>query len=404
MIELKGKHNTAKVFTDNIEPSAIQQIEHLLDQEFIAGSKIRIMPDVHFGMGCTIGTTMTITDKIVPNLVGVDIGCGMRTVELGRVNIDLEKLDDVIKKYVPSGRNTHEGRVRRFDKIKELNCYRELSDARRLERSIGTLGGGNHFIELGRDEDESIYLVIHSGSRNLGKQVAEYYQKFAYALFCGKDKLLEAQEKLIAEYKAAGRKSELTEAIKKLRVSHKTHKTDVPKDLAYLTGKYKDDYMQDMMICQEYAIINRETIADIILEKMQIKPKDSFETIHNYIDIESLILRKGAVSARKGERILIPMNMRDGSLICVGKGNSDWNFSAPHGAGRIMSRTVAKNSINFSDFEKSMKGIFSSTVNRSTLDEAPFAYKPMDEIIAHIGDTAEIKKIIRPLYNFKAAD
>ena len=368
MIELKGQHNTAKIFTDTAEQSAISQIRHLLDQEFIAGSKIRIMPDAHAGMGCTIGTTMTIIDKIVPNLVGVDIGCGMETVVLKDRRVELSQLDKAIHRYIPAGFNTRTTPHHFNDEIDltALRCAKHVGLNRAIH-SIGTLGGGNHFIELAADDDGQLYLVIHSGSRNLGKQVCDHYQKAA-------------ADSLKRKGKGADRV------------------------LAYLTGSLFDDYLHDMAIVQRYADLNRKAIAKELQKHVKFKAIEQFTTIHNYIDPDTMILRKGAISANKGERALIPMNMRDGSLICVGKGNSDWNYSAPHGAGRIMSRTAAKESITLTQYEKSMEGIYSSTVNRSTLDEAPSAYKPMEEIIANIGDTVEIIKTVRPLYNFKAAE
>jgi len=396
--------SNVKIFAKTIEDEAITQIEALANEISFQDQKIRIMPDVHVGRACVIGFTSTMGDFVIPNVVGVDIGCGMLTIELGQVDIDSQKLDAVIRKYVPSGRNTHEGRIKRFDRIKELCCYRELENTKRLERSVGTLGGGNHFIEVGVDENGNKYLVIHTGSRNLGKQVAEHHQNLAYALLCGKDKLLTAQEALITEYKAAGRRSELSEAIKELRRNHKTHKTNVPKELAYLTGQYKDNYLHDMAICQEYAIINRATIGEIIVEQMALTPMGSFETIHNYIDIEDGIIRKGAISAKQGERLLIPLNMRDGCIIGVGKGNPDWNCSAPHGAGRIMSRMKAKEHFSMEEYQRSMEGIFSTSINTDTLDELPMAYKQMTDIVDVIGDTVEIECIIKPVYNFKASE
>jgi RNA-splicing ligase RtcB len=368
MIELQGKYNTAKLFTYNPEQTAVKQIEHLLDQPFIVGSKIRVMPDAHAGMGCTIGTTMTITDKIVPNLVGVDIGCGMETVLLKDKLLELSQLDKTIHQHIPSGFNI---RSAPHDFNEEINltalrCAKHV-DLERAALSIGTLGGGNHFIELGEDEKGQTYLVIHSGSRNLGKQVCEHYQKAAALAL------------------------------------NRTGK-GADKALAYLEGNLFDDYLHDMSIIQSYADLNRKAIVKEIEKQMKLKIIEQFTTVHNYIDLDSMILRKGAISAQKGERVLIPMNMRDGSLICIGKGNADWNYSAPHGAGRIMSRNVAKERITLAQYESAMKGIYSSTVNRSTLDEAPFAYKPMEEIIANIGETAEIQKTIKPLFNFKAAE
>ena len=366
MLELQGKFNTAKIFTSNAESSAVTQIQHLLNQDFVAGSKIRVMPDAHAGMGCTIGTTMTITDKVVPNLVGVDIGCGMETVILRDKRLELSQLDKAIHQFIPSGFAVRKVQHHFVDEIdfEDLRCARNV-DLKRAKLSIGTLGGGNHFIELGKDEDERLYLVVHSGSRNLGKQVCEYYQNLA-------------ADTLNRKGKGADRV------------------------LAYLENENLKNYLHDMGIIQRYADINRKAIVKELEKRVKFKIAEQFTTIHNYIDLKAMILRKGAISAQKGERVLIPMNMRDGSLVCIGKGNEDWNFSAPHGAGRIMSRSAAKKSITLTQYEKSMEGIYSTSVNRNTIDEAPFAYKPMEEIIANIGDTAEIIKTVKPLYNFKA--
>ncbi|MCL2200379.1 MAG: RtcB family protein [Oscillospiraceae bacterium] len=402
MIELKGKYNTAKVFTKNAEQSAITQIEHLLNQEFINGSKVRVMPDCHAGMGCTVGATMTITDKVVPNLVGVDIGCGMETVLLKDKRIELGQLDKAIHQYIPAGFNIRKEAHHYNSEINlsDLRCGGRV-DLRRATLSIGTLGGGNHFIELDKDEDGQLYLVVHSGSRNLGKQVCDYYQELAAKARVETLGLSKAQiDKTIENMKSEGRAGEISDVKNRLKEQRKK----VDRVLAYLEGPAFDDYLHDMAIVQKYAVLNRKAMVKELEKRMNFKIADQFTTIHNYIDLKSMILRKGAISAQEGERVLIPMNMRDGSLICVGKGNEDWNCSAPHGAGRIMSRTQAKNSISMSQFEKSMKGIYTSTVNRSTLDEAPFAYKPMDEIISNIGDTVDIVKKITPVYNFKAAE
>ena len=407
MIEIKGAYSTAKVFTDNAEESAISQIELLCNQPFVKDCKIRIMPDVHSGAGCVIGFTANLGEMIIPNIVGVDIGCGMLTVELGNTEIDFEKLDNTIIEYVPSGKNTHEGRIVRFPHLQDLHCYRSLKDTKRLERSIGTLGGGNHFIEVDVDEEKCKYLVIHTGSRNLGTQVAQLYQNMAYDILCGKDKLFETQKKLIEDYKTQGRRSEIQNAIKELKRAFKAKTTDIPKELCYLTGEYRQKYLDDMRICQQFAVLNRETIANIILQKMFGKALSDFEhfqTIHNYIDLESNIVRKGAVSAKNGEKLLIPINMRDGSLICIGKGNEDWNCSALHGAGRLMSRTIAFESLSLDEFQKQMQGIYSTSVTERTLDESPMAYKNKDEIVLNISPTAEIVKTIKPVYNFKASE
>lgn len=373
----------------------------MCDYEFTRDSKIRIMPDVHAGKGCTIGTTMTVTDKAVPNIVGVDIGCGMLTVKLETDSIDFEKFDEAAH-FIPSGKNVWDGRKVKFD-LQKLLCYRSLNDTRRIEKSIGTLGGGNHFIEIDKAEDGTFYLVIHSGSRNLGKQVAEIYQKLAVDLAIGKDEMFQTQEKIIAEYKAAGRRSEIQEAIKELHRQFRARRSDVPHELCWVYGKYLENYLHDIKICQEFARLNRETMAKILLERAGIVGGESFHTTHNYIDVEEKIIRKGAISARKGEKVLIPINMRDGSVLAVGKGNADWNFSAPHGAGRIMSRSQAKESLNLDDYKNSMSGIYTTSVNEFTLDEAPQAYKSLEDIIDVIGDTVEILDVMKPVYNFKAS-
>jgi len=395
-----------KIFAVVIEDGAKEQIDILAGQKSFADQKIRIMPDVHSGKGAVIGFTSTIGDYIIPNVVGVDIGCGMLTVELGKRDINLQALDDNIKEHIPSGMNVHASRVTQFEKMQTLRCYRELNNTKRLERSLGTLGGGNHFIEIDVDTEGNKYLVIHTGSRNLGKQVAEYYQNLAFDILNGKDKFFEEQEKMIKEYKADGRKKELQKAIKELKAKYVALGADTPKDLAYLTGKYKDDYLHDMAICQEYAVLNRRVIAKRILELMGMTSalKNSFETIHNYIDMESNIIRKGAINADKGKRLLIPLNMRDGCILGIGKGNKDWNNSAPHGAGRLMSRAKAKANFSMAQYKQSMKGIFTTSVNSDTLDELPMAYKKMEDIISVIGDTVEIIGVIKPIYNFKASE
>ena len=400
MEEITGKFNTAISFAKEMEESAREQIKRMCDYEFTSGSKIRIMPDVHAGAGCTIGTTMTIKDKAVPNVVGVDIGCGMYTVKLDADKIDFEKFDEAAH-FIPSGKNVWESRGERFD-LQELFCVRSLKDSRRIERSIGTLGGGNHFIEIDKSADGTFYLVIHSGSRNLGKQVAEIYQKLAVDLAIGKDTMFNLQEKIIAEYKAAGRRKEIQDAIKELHRQFKVQKTDTPHDLCFVYGKYLAQYLHDIEICQRFARLNRERMAEILLKKTGITALESFHTIHNYIDVEEMILRKGAIAAHAGERVLIPINMRDGSVLAVGKGNADWNYSAPHGAGRLMSRSTAKDKISLEEFQNSMQGIYTTSVNESTLDESPQAYKSLDDIIDVIGETVEIVEVMKPVYNFKA--
>lgn len=407
MLEVKGKYSTAEIFTDVIEETALNQIRELCDQEFSQGSKIRIMPDVHAGAGCVIGFTANLGEMVIPNIVGVDIGCGMLTVELGDTEIDYQILDDVIREFVPCGKEVHDGRICRYPEILELNCYRELKNAKRFERSIGTLGGGNHFIEIDVDDGGNKYLVIHTGSRNLGKQVADYYQNLAFEILGGKDKLFEEQGALIAEYKAGGRKAEIKSALQELKKNFKMRNIAIPKNLSFLKGKYRDAYLHDMKICQDYATLNRQQIAEIILNNLfgkTLSDFEHFETIHNYIDLESNIVRKGAVSAKNGEKLLIPINMRDGSLICTGKGNEDWNYSAPHGAGRLFSRMAAKGKFTLEEFEKSMDGIFTTSISHKTLDECPMAYKDMTDIVNNINPTANIEKVIKPVYNFKAGE
>ncbi len=401
---VEGKYNSARIFTDQVEDACIEQIRGLLDLEAFQRAKVRIMPDCHAGKGCVIGFTADLGDKIIPNVVGVDIGCGMLTVELGKADIDFERLDRVIRSFVPSGREVHEGRLQRFGRLQEMNCYRELKDTRKIERAIGTLGGGNHFIEIDADEENNKYLVIHTGSRQLGKQVADYYQKTAVGLHTGKEAMWEEEERIKAEYKASGRRSEIQEALKELHRNFRQRVPDVPDEYSFLYGEYSRKYIHDMKICQEFADENRNMIAYLITENYGLKPTGCFTTVHNYIDHESNIIRKGAVSARKGERLLIPINMRDGSLICVGKGNPDWNYSAPHGAGRSHSRKEAKSIFSVEEYEKTMAeaGVFSTSVNASTLDECPMAYKGMDDIVMNIEDTAEIICRLKPLYNFKA--
>lgn len=402
MIEIIGKYNTAYCYTDIIDPSAYAQILLTCNYEAFKDLKIRIMPDVHAGKGCTIGTTMTITDKVVPNMVGVDIGCGMYTVALGKVDIDLKKFDEIAH-TIPTGRAVWDGRVEKFD-LTELKCYRELKDSSRLMRSLGTLGGGNHFIEIDVDEDGEKYLIIHSGSRNLGTQVARYYQKIAVDLDRGKEEFFKKKEEIIATYKAQKRKKEIESALKKLEMEWRRKPPSMPEDLCYLYGEYMQDYLHDINICQQFATKNREKMAEILLKKAGLTAKSAFHTVHNYIDVKEKILRKGSVSAKDGEILLIPINMRDGSLICKGKGNEEWNFSAPHGAGRLLSRSSANESLTMAEYEAQMKGIYTTCVNSSTLDESPMAYKNIEDIVNNIGPTAHIIAHIKPIYNFKAAD
>ena len=399
-MEIQGKFATAKCFAKTVEQEAIDQIRAMCDAPVTEGSTVRIMPDVNVGKGCTIGTTMTIHGRAVPNVVGVDIGCGMYTLRLNATDIDFAQLDAAAH-YVPSGKNVWEGRKEAFD-LEALRCYRNLKDSRRLQRSLGTLGGGNHFIEVDKGSDGALYLVIHTGSRNLGKQVAEYYQKLAVDLHQGADDYLKQRETMIAEYKAAGRRKELQKALKDL----KWIKTplSMPAELCYLHGDYLNDYLHDVEICQSFALRNRELIAEILLAYTGLTGSDGFHTIHNYIDTTEMILRKGAIAAHAGEKVLIPINMRDGSILATGRGNPDWNFSAPHGAGRLMSRTDARANLDMEAYKAAMTGIYTTSVNASTLDEAPMAYKSLDEILSVVQESVDIIDILKPVYNFKAAD
>ena len=395
-----------KIFTENIEGKALNQIYSLTKLSAFKDSKIRIMPDVYAGKGCVIGFTADLGEKVIPNIVGVDIGCGMLTVELGNIDINYYLLDAVIHNIIPAGMNVHNQVSSEIykDYLEKLICYPQLKNLDHIASSMGTLGGGNHFIEIDQDEDGNKYLIIHSGSRNLGKQVAEIYQQIAINTMSGKINYKEKLNKLIAEYKNAGRQSELQEAILQFNTDFKIQYPSIPEELCYLEGDNRKNYLHDMDICQEFAVENRKSMAYAICAEMGWKIKSTFETIHNYISFRDNIVRKGAISAYKGQKVLIPMNMRDGCIIGIGRGNDDWNQSAPHGAGRIMSRAAAKDSIKLEDFEDSMKGIYSTTINQSTIDESPFAYKPMQEIIDNIQDTVEIKKIIKPIYNFKASE
>lgn len=400
MIELQGKYSMAKVFTDVVDEASISQVILLCNQEFTEGSRIRMMPDIHAGAGCTVGTTMTITDKIVPNLVGVDIGCGMETVLLRENHVELQKLDKLIYAKIPSGFAIRDKVHRYMEQIDltALHCYSKIN-VLRAEKSLGTLGGGNHFIELDRNDAGRYYLVIHSGSRHLGLEVANFYQEEAYKQ-CNGSSDTDVQA-LIASFKAEGREKEIQKALKTLK---DTKHTGIPKALCYASGTLFQQYVHDMRIIQQFALLNRKAMADEILKGMGWHAEDSFTTIHNYLDTDAMILRKGAVSAKSGERLLIPINMRDGSLLCVGRGNEDWNCSAPHGAGRLMSRSQAKQNFTVSAYKKEMDGIYTTSVNPATLDECPMAYKKMEDIISNIGDTASIEEIIRPVYNFKAGE
>ncbi len=402
MLEIKGNKNTAICYAKVIEDGAVQQIRRMCDYELAEGSRIRIMPDVHAGKGCTIGTTMTVTDKVCPNIVGVDIGCGMYTVQLADTNLDFERMDEACH-YIPSGMNVWEGRQEKFD-LSDLRSYRSLKDTRRLGRSLGTLGGGNHFIEVDRSTDGTFYLVIHSGSRNLGKQVAEHYQQLAIDLHAGKEDYYIRRDEIIRSYKEEGRRSEIQQALKNLEKEYTAKNPDVPEDLCWLHGSFLEDYLHDVEICQQFARRSREKMAEILLERTGMTAVSSFHTIHNYIDTREMILRKGAIAAHAGEKVLIPINMRDGSVIATGKGNPEWNYSAPHGAGRVMSRAAARASVNLEEYRKSMEGIYTTSVNKNTIDEAPMVYKSLEDIIGVISESVDIVDIMKPVYNFKAAD
>ena len=400
MEEIRGKFNTAISFAKVIEDKAREQIRRMCNYEFTADSKIRIMPDVHAGIGCTIGTTMTVTDKAVPNIVGVDIGCGMYTVKIADESLDFERLDAAAH-YIPSSKNVWDSKQEKFD-LQELYCYRSLKNTRWIEKSLGTLGGGNHFIEIDKSSDGTFYLVIHTGSRNLGKQVAEIYQRLAIDLSKGKDKFFRQKEEIIAVYKSLGRKKEIQSKLKELEQEYRDKQADMPEDLCFVYGKYFHQYLHDMELCQTFARRNRELIAKILLGKTGLTGGETFHTIHNYIDVEELIIRKGAIAAHKDEKVLIPINMRDGSVLAVGKGNADWNFSAPHGAGRIMSRTDAKERLDMDEYKNSMAGVYTTSISEGTLDESPQAYKSLDDIIDVIGETVDIIEVMKPVYNFKA--
>ena len=401
MLEIKGKVNTAICYAKVIEDEAIEQIRRMCDYDLTAGSKVRIMPDVHAGKGCTIGTTMTIVDKACPNIVGVDIGCGMYTVELQEKELDFQKIDEACH-YIPSGMCVWDGRQERFD-LTDLRCYRSLKDSRRLERSLGTLGGGNHFIEIDKAENGTYYLVIHSGSRNLGKQVAEIYQQLAIDLHKGKEEYFIQRDEIIRTYKLEGRKAEIQNALVILKKDFEEKALLIPEDICWLYGSFLDDYLHDVKICQAFARRSRELMAEVLLNRTGMTALESFHTIHNYIDTAEMILRKGAIAAHKDEKVLIPINMRDGSVLAIGKGNPEWNFSAPHGAGRIMSRSKAKDSLNMDEYRNAMAGIYTTSVNEETIDESPMAYKSLEDIIDVIRDSVDIIDVMKPIFNFKAS-
>jgi len=401
-MEIKGRFASALCYAKVIDDGAIEQIRRMCDHAFTEGSRIRIMPDVHAGKGCTIGTTMTVTDKVVPNIVGVDIGCGMYTVRLQHTDIDLARLDEAAH-YIPSGMNVWNTKKEDFD-LTALRCFDELNRTTRLACSLGTLGGGNHFIEVERSQDGTLYLIVHTGSRNLGKQVAEYYQNLAVQLHKGQDIYFRRRSEIIAECKAANRDKEIQSLLKALKAQYDAQTPPIPEDLCFLYGQWLDDYLADVRICQEFARRNRELIAKILMERTGLTALDAFHTIHNYIDTDEMILRKGAIAAHKGEKVLIPVNMRDGSILAVGRGNPDWNYSAPHGAGRLLSRAAARRQLSMADYQSAMAGIYTTSVTSDTLDEAPMAYKSLSDIIDVVQSTVDIIDIMKPIYNFKASE
>lgn len=402
MFEIEGKVNTAVCYASVVEEHAVEQIRRMCDYPLTQGCRVRIMPDVHAGKGCTIGTTMTVIDKACPNVVGVDIGCGMYTVKLNESELDFELIDEAAH-FIPSGMNVWDEAPESID-LRALRCYNELKNKRWLESSLGTLGAGNHFIEIDRAADGTAYLVIHSGSRNLGKQVAELYQTRAFELHKGKDDYLRRRGEIIKTYRETGRKKEIAVTLKRLDKDYAEKDIGIPEDLCWLYGKDFDNYLHDVAICQQFARRNREIIAETILQRTGLTKKHAFHTIHNYIDTEEMILRKGAIAAHKGELVLIPINMRDGCVLAVGKGNPEWNYSAPHGAGRVMSRKKAFETFCVKQYADAMAGIYTTSVNEKTLDEAPMAYKRMEDIIDEIGDSVDVIEVIKPVYNFKAAD
>ncbi len=402
MFEIKGKRNTAVCYATVVEEEAVEQVRRMCDHALTDGSRVCIMPDVHVGKGCTIGTTMTVTDKVCPNIVGVDIGCGMYTVKLADRSPDLAAIDRAAH-FIPSGLNTWDSPMEPFD-LKELRCYRSLHDVKRLQCSLGTLGGGNHFIELERASDGTIYLVIHSGSRNLGKQVAELYQQLAIDLHTGKEEYLARRSEIVRTYKEQGRRGEIQTALEALEAEYKAKDPDVPEDLCWLSGDGLNDYLHDVAICQRFARRSRELMAQVLLERTGMTALESFHTIHNYIDTQEMILRKGAIAAHAGEKVLIPINMRDGSVLAVGRGNPAWNYSAPHGAGRVLSRMQARQTITLENYRAVMAGIYTTSVNEATVDEAPMAYKSLQDIIGVIRESVDIVDVMKPVFNFKAGE
>jgi len=406
MAKLKEKPmSNLKIFANTIDQKAKDQINELLDQDAFKDCKVRIMPDVHAGAGCVIGFTADLGDKVIPNIVGVDIGCSMLCCNIGNVEIDFDKLDNVIKNNVPSGRNIREDCIESFPELKSMFCYNQLRNRDRFDKSVGTLGGGNHFIEVNVSSNGIVkYLVIHTGSRNVGKQVADYYQNLAIDNLCGKNRLNSLISKMIEEYKFDGREDAIQFAIKELKENFYKSSPEIPKELCYLIGEEREMYLHDMKICQRFALKNKEVIASVICKNMNWGIANEIHTVHNYIEEETNMVRKGAISAKKDEIVIIPINMRDGSIIGVGLGNEDWNYSAPHGAGRLMGRRNAKRTLSLDEYKEEMSGVYTTSVCFDTLDEAPMAYKPIEEIVECIEPTVRVLDIIKPIYNFKAVE
>lgn len=393
-----------KIFTDQIDEKSQAQIARLVAQPAFSQAKVRIMPDVHAGMGCVIGFTADLGDKVIPNIVGVDIGCGMYTLCLGKNKPDLPALDEVMHRNIPGGMHAHRDIVEEFPELEALRCFNKLKNVPHLRRSLGSLGGGNHFVEVDVDSEGNYYLILHSGSRNLGHQVCEIYQNRAIESHTSSKELREQCHALAMQLRAEGRETEISAAIKALRETATDGGNLIPPALCYLEGEGRLDYLHDMAICQRFALRNRELMAEIIIGRLGLIAHDAFHTTHNYIDHKSNIVRKGAISARLGERLLIPINMRDGCILGTGKGNDDWNQSAPHGAGRIMSRTAAMEKLSLEEFQRQMEGIYTTSVSSKTLDEAPMAYKGLDAILGHIEPTVEVNDLLKPIYNFKAEE
>lgn len=386
-----------EIYAKTVEPEARQQIEDMANGEAYKDCCIRIMPDVHAGKGCTIGTVIALKDKVIPNTVGVDIGCGVLVVPLGDQHIDMQKLDDVIHEHIPSGFNVHNEPICEFPMYDKLYCG-NVMDRDLAFRSLGSLGGGNHFIEIGMASESFKCLIIHTGSRNLGVRVCNYYQNLASHICPHQSSKVKS---IVDMLKAAGRHSEISEAIRQYNAAHQA----IPKHLAFLEGQNKEHYLHDMRICQEYAKANRRCIADIIMSCMGLEATEKpFETIHNYIDLEHNILRKGAVAAYAGQRLIIPINMKFGSLLCIGKGSIDWLYSAPHGAGRLMSRQKAREVFDVQAFQQEMEGVFTTSVCKETLDESPGAYKPAEEIMDLLSETVTVVGRLQSIYNFKATE